>query len=80
MVVSTWQRPPQVYSPFRPHRLTRPMAVPVAAGASTTRPGRAWWRLVRALFQWRAAFGRSAVAGPRAAFGRSALAERRAER
>jgi len=71
MVVSTWQRPPQVYSPFRPHRLTRPMAVPVAAGAFTTRPGRAWWRLVRA---------RSLVVQRRAAFGRSALAERRAER
>ena len=32
---SAWRMPPRVYSPLVPRRLSRPMAVPVAHGASS---------------------------------------------
>lgn len=34
MVVMAWRIPPRTYSPLRPRRLTKPMAVPLLSTAS----------------------------------------------
>ncbi len=47
--VPAFRVPPRVYSPYRPRRLARPMAVPRGADRRPgAPPGRLAWRLFRA--------------------------------